>query len=366
MKKQLKRIVAIVAAIAMTVTGMTFTPAVKSVDGSTSWISVTGVPSGAWGGKKSRYTLGTSTDTDGNGKWDLEVSQNEWGNWTGKYQNADGIEDFTFDSEVYNNAGGVYLWSTDLKTEYGLVEGATYDMELTIDYSKVGKNQQGSYVDSQHNFVETTGGTANMDISRTVAAGSSQEVYTAEVCPGSGAFVIKISWTNTAHQTAHTGCLKITDLTFTEQTSPPPGTGNCTIGASDQSADGGIWTYTVLQNDDNNMEASYTGADAVDGFEYIHKKYSWQGAYWKTSDLKDSSLYDLTAGTAYDMTVTITPTCTQSTSINVKTTGGTVNLPNSSQSGTASGGALTFTGEVTPGSGDFQLCINYGNDGASQ
>ncbi|MBP5772459.1 MAG: hypothetical protein J6W35_00065, partial [Eubacterium sp.] len=207
MKKNLKRLIAIVSAVAMTVTGMTFTPAAKSVDAATSWISVTGVPSGAWGGKKSQYTLGTSSDTDGNGKWDLEVSQNQWGNWEGRYKNADSIDGFSFNNQVYNNAGGVFLWSHDLKSEYGLTAGSDYEMTVTIDYEGVNA--------AQHNYVLTEGGTNNMNISRTVAQGASQETYTADVKPGSGDFILRLSWTTANYQTAEVATFTVTSVTFT-------------------------------------------------------------------------------------------------------------------------------------------------------
>ena len=208
MKKNFKRLVAIVAAVAMTVTGITFTPATaKDVNAATSWIDVTGVPSGAWGGKKSQYTLGTTSDTSADGKWDLEVSQNQWGNWEGRYKNADSIDGFTFHNKVYNNAGGVFLWSHDLKTEYGLSAGSDYEMTVTVDYSGVNK--------SQHNYVLTEGGTTNMNFSRTVSSGTSQEVYTADVKPGSGDFILRLSWTTSNYQTAEVATIQVTSVTFT-------------------------------------------------------------------------------------------------------------------------------------------------------
>ncbi len=205
MKKSLKRIVAIVAAVAMTVTGITFTPAVN-VDASTSKISVTGVPA-TDGGKKNKYRLGTTSDTSNDGKWFLQVSNNQWKNWTGSYQNADGIDGFKFYNEVYNNRGGIFLWSDDLKSEYGLTAGTDYQMTVNISYSGVNA--------AQHNYVLTEGGTNNMNISRTVAAGASSETYTATVKPGSSDFILRLSWTSANYATAEVGTITIDSVTFT-------------------------------------------------------------------------------------------------------------------------------------------------------
>ncbi|MBR2190753.1 MAG: fibronectin type III domain-containing protein, partial [Eubacterium sp.] len=218
-KRTFKRFLAVVMAVVFTVTGITFTPSEK-IEASTSKISVTNVPSGAWGGKKSKYQLGTTSDTSADGKWYLEVSQNQWGNWAGSYQNADGIDGFKFYNEVYNNAGGIFLWSSDLKTEKSLTAGKTYSMSVTINYTGVNA--------AQHNYVLTEGGSSNLNVSRTVSAGTSSETYTGTVVPtANNDLVLRVSYTSSGYATAEVGTFEVASVSFTEvTTTTPPITSN--------------------------------------------------------------------------------------------------------------------------------------------
>ncbi|MBR2190888.1 MAG: hypothetical protein IJ883_04565, partial [Eubacterium sp.] len=135
MKKYLKRVIAIVAAIAMTVTGMTFTPSKTSA--ATDWIDVADsrIPTATSGSAATveRYTLGTATDFDEQGVWDLQSSQNQWANWHGRYKNADDYEGFTVHNQVYQNRGGIYVWTHDLKPQsaFNLQQGKTYHLTVT-------------------------------------------------------------------------------------------------------------------------------------------------------------------------------------------------------------------------------------------
>ncbi len=211
MRGEKKKLIAIVLAIVLVVAGFYSMPT-KSINATTSEINVTGVPATP-GDKKDKYQLGTTSDTSADGKWYLQVCQNQWGNWAGSYQNADSIEGFIFNNKVYNNRGGIFLWSSDLKTEFGLTAGQSYTMSVTINYQNVNA--------AQHNYILTEGGNKNLSDSRTVAAGNSTETYSAVVTPtAADDFILRISWTDTGYHTAEKAKITVSDVTFSD----PPNT----------------------------------------------------------------------------------------------------------------------------------------------
>ena len=158
-----------------------------------------------------KYRLGTTTDFSQDGKWYLKTQDNSWENWEGAYKDAGDIEGFGFNNRVYHDAGGVFLWSSDLKSEFNLTAGTTYNMSVTLSYTGVEH--------AQHNFVFTEGGSSNMNLTRTVAAGTSTETYTGSVVPtANNDFVLRISWSSERYETAEVGQFEVTDVTFTEDT----------------------------------------------------------------------------------------------------------------------------------------------------
>lgn len=368
---------AIVMALAMVVVGNYFMPTSKIVDAETEWISVTGVPAEA-GGVKDKYRLGTTSDTSNDGKWYLQVANNQWANWTGKYQNADGIEGFKFNDEVYNNRGGVFLWSADLKTEYDLDPGTSYDMSVTISYTSVNK--------AQHNYVLTEGGQTNMNISRTVAKGTSTETYTGEIKPRSDRdFVLRISWTSVAYETAEKGIFQVTDVTFTpktpETTTAGPGdwiaveTGGVhdnaqkyTLGTKTDYSEDGEWSLKVGQNEWENWTGRYKYADLIEGFAFDSQVYhNGGGVYLWSSDLKDK--YNLNANQTYKMSVTIgytgvglkdNPEEDPAPQHNFIKTGGGIDNMNESRTVAGGDSEETYTANVTPRDDqDFVLEIEW-------
>ena len=116
--------------------------------------------------------------------------------------------------------------------------------------------------------------------------------------------------------------MTVTGITFTPSKVDAAQANSCVIGTETTV---GQWIYTIVQNQWNNEAASYNDASKVDGFIYSHDVYGWDGAYWKVRDLK--SVYGLTAGTSYAMTINVKApssyTTTQATTLNIRTTGGT-------------------------------------------
>ncbi|MCR5429728.1 MAG: hypothetical protein K6E58_00645 [Eubacterium sp.] len=147
MKKQLRRVLAVVCALAFAVTGITFTPA--PVNAGSSWLGAN-IPSGKWA-KGTEYTLGDIDDSDGGGLWSFLPNNNEWGNYVAKYRNAEKIESFEFNSTNYNNNGGVFL---RLKNMFDLgikdtknrdiVSGVKYNVTVSMRYYEVGDSGTGS------------------------------------------------------------------------------------------------------------------------------------------------------------------------------------------------------------------------------
>ena len=359
MRGEKRKLIAIVMALALVVAGFYSMPT-KKISATTSEIEVTGVPSGAWGGKKEKYRLGTTSDTSADGKWYLEVSQNQWGNWTGSYQNADGIEGFIFNNKTYNNAGGIFLWSADLKSEFNLTAGQTYNMSVTIDYANVNA--------AQNNYILTEGGSSNMNYSRTVSAGNSTETYTASVTPtANNDFVLRISWSSVAYETAEKAKITVTDVTFTE---PPTTTqGETTtaavgdwlnvgttgskyrLGVGYDSAANGKWYLEVAQNQWSNWHGRYKYADRIEGFVFDDQVYNNRGGIYLTStDMK--SEFNLTPGTTYNMSVTLNYTGVNAAQYNhIFTEGGTTDMDNT-RTVAAGTSSETYTATVVPNAND--------------
>ncbi len=298
------------------------------------------------------------------GVWTYTVLDNDGGTQSASYSGATAVDGFTYVQNDYSWQGA-YWKASDLKSLYNLESGKEYDM--TVSISPTCSQATGIQV-------KTTGAATNLAAETKTGTSGDNLTYSGRIKTRASSLVLAISYGNDGASTgtdAFAGGFTVNSVVFTEvteTTTAAPGTGNCTIAVagdpstSNVAADGGIWTYTVLDNDDSNQSASYTGADAVDGFTYTQNEYSWQGAYWKASDLKDE--YNLNAGTSYTMTVNIAPLCNQATGINVRTTGGQDNLAAETKSGT-SGDTLTYTGTVTPSANALVLAISYGNDGAS-
>ncbi len=155
--------------------------------------------------------------------------------------------------------------------------------------------------------------------------------------------------------------MTVTGITFTPSKVDAAQANSCVIGSETTV---GQWIYTVVQNQWNNEAASYNDASKVDGFIYSHDVYGWDGAYWKVRDLK--SVYGLTAGQSYAMTINVKApsnyTTSQTTTLNIRTTGGTADMAPTSKS-LSPGAELTYTADVTPGTANFVLAIGYGNNG---
>ena len=366
MRGEKRKLIAIVMAIALVVAGFYAMPT-KSINATTSEIAVTGVPASP-GDKKDKYQLGTTSDTSADGKWYLQVCQNQWGNWEGSYQNADSIEGFIFNNKVYNNRGGIFLWSSDLKSEYNLTAGQSYTMSVTINYQNVNA--------AQHNYILTEGGNKNLSDSRTVAAGNSTETYSAVVTPtAADDFILRISWTSTGYETAEKAKITVSNVEFTD---PPTTTEGPTttaavgdwlnvgttgakyrLGVGYDSAANGKWYLEVAQNQWTNWHGRYKYADRIEGFVFDDQVYNNRGGVYLTStDLK--SEFNLTPGTTYNMSVTLNYTGVNAAQHNfIFTEGGSTNM-DTTRTVAAGDSSETYTAAVTPAAGDdFVLRISW-------
>ena len=305
MKKYLKRVIAIVAAIAMTVTGMTFTPSKTSA--ATDWIDVADsrIPTATSGSAATveRYTLGTATDFDEQGVWDLQSSQNQWANWHGRYKNADDYEGFTVHNQVYQNRGGIYVWTHDLKPQsaFNLQQGKTYHLTVTVDFTGVNADQPTQMV--------TEGGDTNMNVSKTATAGASTQTYEANVVPGSGEFNLKFCYTKN-YQTCEVGTFTFTSIVFEEADTFIP-LANATI----TQPSGTPWTLFAETNDDNKwgrMSYDIDGAAAnVNGTNIrVDNGSGWMEAWATYAKLlnygaiaKDTDNHSLVDGNFYEATI---------------------------------------------------------------
>ena len=274
-----------------------------------SWIDVTRVPSGNWGGAF-EYQLGTNSDLAEDGLWYLKSAQNQWGSYTARYKNADSIDGFVFDSQAYNNAGGATIYTTDLKTAKGLQANTKYKMTVNVSYAGIGNDGQGS----QHNYVQTTGGVTNMDISRTVTH-NTQETYTADIETGTGDFSFKLVWKNDTTDVAEKGEITITSITFTAAettsvttsaaptTTAEPGYSAATLGAwtfADAPGTSG-WQYFVHAN---STGSTYKGGTGMNDPLFI--KY---GTYVPDADyscMARSPITTVTSGNSCTGTISIT------------------------------------------------------------
>ncbi len=356
---------AIVMALAMVIVGNSFMPT-GNISAETDWISVTNMPTEAYANKGS-YQLGLTSDTSADGKWWLEVGQNEWKNWKGRYKNTDSIEGFIFDDQVYNNAFGCNIWTTDLKSEYNLTPGTIYNLSVTLSFSGVNA--------AQPCIVKTEGGTINMNDQRTIAGGASVETYTAQVKPNaSNDFVFKIIWAKN-YNTAEKGKIEVTSFSIQEPQTQTAAPGDWlqvgTIGeeyrlgtTSDDSGDG-MWSLDVSNNQWNNWAGRYKYADRFEGFTFDDQVYNNRGGVYLTSqDLK--SEYNLTPGTLYNMSVTLGYTGVSAgeeepspQNNTISTLGGSLNM-NESRTVAAGDSEETYTGQIrVTANDDFCLKIAW-------
>jgi len=147
MKKISRRIVAIVASLAMIVTGISFVAPATDVVATTNWISpASGRIPATDAGAITRYTLGVNDDSDGLGRWDFRSANNQWKNYTYQYQNADDIEGFTVNSQTYNNRGGFEVWSDDFTSDFNLTPGGAYEVSIVIGYTPTQNTSTGQHV----------------------------------------------------------------------------------------------------------------------------------------------------------------------------------------------------------------------------
>ena len=365
LSKVTKKVIAVVMALAMVIVGNSFLPS-GNISAETEWISVTNMPTEAYANKGS-YQLGLTSDTSADGKWWLEVGQNQWKNWQGRYKNTDSIEGFIFDDQVYNNAFGCNIWTTDLKSEYNLTPGTIYNLSVTLSFSGVNAAQPCT--------VKTEGGTINMNDQRTIAKGASVETYTAQVKPNeNNDFVFKIIWAKN-YNTAEKGQIEVSSFSIQEPQTETAAPGDWlqvgTIGeeyrlgtTSDDSGDG-MWSLDVSNNQWNNWAGRYKYADRFEGFTFDDQVYNNRGGIYLTSqDLKGE--YNLTPGTLYNMSVTLgytgvsageEPAEPQNNTIT--TLGGSLNM-NESRTVAAGDSEETYTGQIrVTANDDFCLKIAW-------
>ena len=197
MKKQLRKALAIICALAFAVTGITFTP--QSAQAGTSWIQVSKIPSTP---KQSfpEYKLGDVTDTDEGGVWSLESAQNQWGSYTARYKNADKVNGFVYDSQAYNNYGGAFLRLRDMfslgikdTNNNPLTSGVKYNVAVTITYGGIGDqgtSQQNHYV----NFFDNNTNIYDQTVYKTVSPNST-EVFNFQFTPkASDGLNLLVAW----------------------------------------------------------------------------------------------------------------------------------------------------------------------------
>ena len=191
MKKNFKRLIAIVAAVAMTVTGITFTPATD--------VSAA---------QANSCTIGGSDHTVG--KWKYNVVQNEWNNCKASYNDATIVDGFIYSQDVYG-WDGAYWKVNDLKSVYNLTAGISYSMSISVS----APSNAGSTGTNLN--IRTTGGTTNMaSTSKTIKSGSNL-TYSADVTPSSSALVLAIGYGNNGEGNgsgAQVGGFKINSITF--------------------------------------------------------------------------------------------------------------------------------------------------------
>ena len=217
MKKQLRKVLAIVCALAFAVTGITFTPA--PVNAGDSWITVTHIPSGSFT-PGTEYTLGDLTDNDEGGIWSLQTGNNEWGNYTARYSNADKISGFVYDSQVYHNGGGAYLRLRDLfglgvKDTAGnpIQSGVKYNVKVSLSYGTIGNGSQNHYV----NFFDNNTNIYDQTVYKTVTSNSSADFefsFTPKSADGLNlliAWAKKESWGDYSQK----GTITVDDVAFT-------------------------------------------------------------------------------------------------------------------------------------------------------
>lgn len=251
MKKQLRKVLAIVCALAFAVTGITFTPA--PVNAGDSWIAVTQgthIPSGSYT-PGTEYTLGDVTDTDEGGIWSLQTGNNQWGNYTAKYKNADKISGFTYDSEVYHNGGGAYLRLRDLfglgvKDTAGnpIQSGVKYNVKVSLSYGTIGNGSQNHYV----NFFDNNTNIYDQTVYKTVTSNSSADFefsFTPKSADGLNlliAWAKKESWGDYSQK----GTITVDDIAFTPADDFKPCDANKDYHPADN--DDNPWTVNVAYN----------------------------------------------------------------------------------------------------------------------
>ena len=220
MKKQLKKVLSIVCALAFTVTGITFTPA--PVNAGDSWIEVTQgthIPSGAFT-PGVEYTLGDLTDNDEGGIWSLQTGNNEWANYEARYRNADKISGFVYDSKVYHNGGGAYLRLRDLfglgikDTEGNLIKsGVKYNVTVSLSYGTIANGSQNHYV----NFFDNNTNIYDQTVYKTVTSNSSADFEFTFTPKSSDGLNLLIAWAKKESwgDYSQKGTFTVDDIAFT-------------------------------------------------------------------------------------------------------------------------------------------------------
>ncbi len=127
----------------------------------------------------------------------------------------------------------------------------------------------------------------------------------------------------------------------------------------------GVWQYQLSQNEWKSMAGTYSGASGVQGFTFTTAKYGWDGFHLKTNDIKD--VCGLQAYHVYDVTIKVTHTGANATSIHFLTEGGLGSYNISEQSTTINSALspVTFTGQIcVDDETTFRLVFDVGVKGA--
>lgn len=72
----------------------------------------------------------------GNGVWNYQVLDNEWGNMAARYKDADSVENFTYNQKKYGWDGAQFL-SSGIQNEFNIQNEVKYDVSVVIRYAPI-------------------------------------------------------------------------------------------------------------------------------------------------------------------------------------------------------------------------------------